>query len=78
MGRIHPKFDLKLVLKMGDAERGVLGRFTLRFTRGTAVSAQISKKRRIPKERFLRFIVGSPEGIRGNDNIRDQVRGQAG
>ena len=45
-GLIHPKFDLKLVLKMGDLERGVLSRFTLRFTRKMAVLAQISQKRK--------------------------------
>ena len=57
-GLIHPKFDLKLVLKMGDAEMGVLGRFTLRFTREMAVQAQIRKKRKTPQEKVFRSTLG--------------------
>ena len=66
-GLIHPKFDLKLVLKMGEVESGVLSRFTLRFTREMAVQAQIREKRKTLQEKVFRFVLGSPEGIRTLD-----------
>ena len=66
-GRMHPNPVHKRVLKMGDLERGVSSRLTLKSTRKTAVEAYKRQKRKTTTEIVFRFIVGSPEGIRTLD-----------